>query len=615
MKITRIELSDFRAFAGPESFDLQNGKNLLVYGENGAGKSSLYVALREFFNLSSNAHVFADFQNIFNQPLRTDGYVRLHFDGGGVAANWPYGGQRPIADQRVARGALRIGCLDYRALLDTNYAFRDNAINLFDLLVSHVLAELPITIPGGFTRTVRQVWKRALDTLVPWKRYWTSAREQSAERAAAEFSIALSAALPVVEARANQLLQRFPDSGLAIELAFPGIRVDKGSRNFLQRLIELRVVLHGQPVQQPQHFLNEARLSAIALALYFAGLLETVPQGPSWPRVLVLDDVLIGLDMANRLPVLEIVRSEFSEWQVFLLTHDKTWYEMVRTLVEGAPWLAFEMYRHTDRTTGVDRPIVKSPAGYLQRAKMQLAANETEAAANYARKAFEHKLKKFCSNESLAVAFNLDPAKVDSENLLSAVERHIKSKGQWGALGPQFYQVRMFRKIVLNPLSHSQTAQITDAEVRGAIDAVEKLKFDPAKGRPALDAAADLCAAPDPDIDKQASACCLRATFEGSLRDFCKRSNVAVPWRESADLLKTRELWESAKVNGRLSDPVKAAFVAGVEAAAWLFLDELNLAAIDGHAPADFRGALAMLEEVVAIATTTGPRRTKLDLL
>jgi len=55
MRIAKIEIKDFRAFPGPGTyiFDLDDGKNLLIYGENGSGKSSLFYALLEFFNLNS----------------------------------------------------------------------------------------------------------------------------------------------------------------------------------------------------------------------------------------------------------------------------------------------------------------------------------------------------------------------------------------------------------------------------------------------------------------------------------------------------------------------------------------------------------------------------------
>lgn len=48
MKITRFGLQSFRAFDENFELDLDGGKNLLLHGENGSGKSSLYWALYTF---------------------------------------------------------------------------------------------------------------------------------------------------------------------------------------------------------------------------------------------------------------------------------------------------------------------------------------------------------------------------------------------------------------------------------------------------------------------------------------------------------------------------------------------------------------------------------------
>ena len=56
MRITEIEIKNFRAFYGVYQIDLHKvGKNLLVYGENGSGKTSLYQALKRFLESSDGA--------------------------------------------------------------------------------------------------------------------------------------------------------------------------------------------------------------------------------------------------------------------------------------------------------------------------------------------------------------------------------------------------------------------------------------------------------------------------------------------------------------------------------------------------------------------------------
>lgn len=36
----------------------------------------------------------------------------------------------------------------------------------------------------------------------------------------------------------------------------------------------------------------------------------------------MLDDVVIGLNHSNRLPLLDVLNSMFVDWQIVLLTHD-----------------------------------------------------------------------------------------------------------------------------------------------------------------------------------------------------------------------------------------------------------------------------------------------------
>jgi DNA repair exonuclease SbcCD ATPase subunit len=66
MRIVKIELNNFRAFYGKHTINLDNdGKNLMVYGENGSGKSSLYLALKTFFQAAKTAQPMQALENIF----------------------------------------------------------------------------------------------------------------------------------------------------------------------------------------------------------------------------------------------------------------------------------------------------------------------------------------------------------------------------------------------------------------------------------------------------------------------------------------------------------------------------------------------------------------------
>ena len=50
MRVTDISINNYRAFYGEHHINLdKDGKNLMLYGENGSGKSSLFTALKDFF--------------------------------------------------------------------------------------------------------------------------------------------------------------------------------------------------------------------------------------------------------------------------------------------------------------------------------------------------------------------------------------------------------------------------------------------------------------------------------------------------------------------------------------------------------------------------------------
>ena len=76
MRITEVEIKNFKAFYGTYRINLHKaGKNLLVYGENGSGKSSLFFALKLFLESGDNpSHRFENDQNIF---IADAGYIKL----------------------------------------------------------------------------------------------------------------------------------------------------------------------------------------------------------------------------------------------------------------------------------------------------------------------------------------------------------------------------------------------------------------------------------------------------------------------------------------------------------------------------------------------------------
>lgn len=81
-------------------------------------------------------------------------------------------------------------------------------------------------------------------------------------------------------------------------------------------------------IEKPQTYFNEAKLTAIALSIRFA-LLDTVTAANG--RFLALDDMLISLDMSNRMKVVNyLLEVVVEKYKIYLFTHDKSFYSTLK---------------------------------------------------------------------------------------------------------------------------------------------------------------------------------------------------------------------------------------------------------------------------------------------
>ena len=466
MRITEIEIKNFKAFYGTYRIDLRKtGKNLLVYGENGSGKSSLYFALKRFLESSGNASPkFQDDQNIF---IEDAGYIKL-----GLRANqWSrletYEWSESVQEtnhQLIIEASRAKGFLDYKDLLETHYVHRENnTVNVFSLLVETLLANTVIT--EG--RSLAEDWT---DIEPPFQPQITASEIATLEGRIENFNIELANKLAELQPKASEILGKFGHN-VALNFDFPGVKYNRDNRTLDNQGIFLTVELFDRNIPEHHRFLNEARLSAIAIAIYFSSILM---QPESDLKILALDDVLIGLDMSNRLPVLDILEEYFPEHQIFLTTYDKAWYEIVKQRTSNAEWEYAEFY--SEKTDKFEIPIYVQDRPYLEKAKVYFAAHDYKACVIYLRTAFEVAIKNFCEKENLPVKYRENPKNLTSDDFWEPIKKGKPNDGT-PFLGQELIdEIEFYRSIILNPLSHSRTVTVVKKEISEAIKAVEKLE-------------------------------------------------------------------------------------------------------------------------------------------
>lgn len=435
MKITKITLLNYKFFYGDFFIDV-NGENLLLYGENGSGKSSLFKALEYLtqlkypsINRNGEKNIFAVKDDDVKIEIAFDNQQTLTIDG-----DVP---ELPEGFDFLEGLSIFRPLLDYKKLLPVHYVPFHNGdnVNLYALL-REVLKNYPIgnnkvladiTEPQEYFENLKQIVNSILLT------------------------------------EANRYLRIFADDFAITEFVFSHEFAPDSS---LRPQIRLQVNFHGRPLLTYHNFLNEARLSALAISLYFAAITKlhsTLPA--SGLRLLVLDDLLISLDMSNRLILLEILKSEFTDFQIFFFTHDKDLFKLYRDKMN---WKRYELYLDDSGTT--PSYILKKGNSLFERAKQYYAEKDYDACGMMLRKSLEETLKGVLPKEKQR---DKNCKEHDLSKLITSAKEHGSDNVELTEL---LNKIDTDRKHILNPLSHNDSRAIYREELKLAMADIERIQ-------------------------------------------------------------------------------------------------------------------------------------------
>jgi energy-coupling factor transporter ATP-binding protein EcfA2 len=498
LRLESIRICGYRAFPHPVEIPLK-GKSLVLYGENGSGKSSLGKAVRDLLDYRAAAVPFGTYQYRHANPPREDRCVTLTFtDGAKPPLVWTHE-KRDAAHTEFRDMARSRGWLDYRVVWRAGEVQYGDSVEIFRPLIEDIL---PGCQRGAANETFGQAWEKIVEMAgkKPMRQYRHRAQLVRLQAAIKEFNDSLRGFLSELEQHANQLLAAFAP-WTTMELKW-GSDVDYQTGRHGDKLglgsIRLRMLDRGGvPLKTPSEFLNEARVTAIGLCLYLAGMARSIPplrtDGTTYPRLLILDDVLLSLDMAHRLPLLRILRERFDKWQVLLLTHDRAWYEIAKQQLNG--WAHHELF--TQQVGDYEQPLSRADNDHLCKAIDFLHEGHVKAAAVHVRTKFEEVLKHACVNLGVKVPFSTNPRAVKANDLWSSLLAHdvadlpppksFQKDGATYVFRPRPQEakiadvklqeaIRHSLSWVLNPLSHSETVASFRKEIEDAIFAVADLE-------------------------------------------------------------------------------------------------------------------------------------------
>lgn len=481
-KIKQIKLKNFKFFYGEVSIDLERS-NALIFGENGSGKSSLYWALYTFLQSvlkTDNAKIQKYFLHNHPENLRNrfaddgdESYIKLVFEDE----------HKSTSDKQISNTTVntKTGTLISQAiqgselinykLLSKIHDFKNpQEINLFPIMDKEILPfinfrEVLVRHDGVASTANAQEWWDYIKYGMRPRGKMHETPYKTFAKAVEKFNMELDFYFSSIVESVNEYLKKFKQP-FTVSFKFDNCSYDDfeiGSttkRN--HQTIPPQVIVHAnfdhgsippdkQKITRPHTFLNEAKLTAIALSIRFAMLDQKLSgaMAGDTPKFLILDDVLISLDMSNREIVLDIILKEFTDYQLLILTHDRNFFELLRHRIKHfgqENWKYIEMYEC--EKDGIPQPFIKTSDTYLEKAELYFHQKEYEIAGNFLRKEAEAFCKEFLPKKlHYTSEYNLH----NLDGLITQCKTYAESAGLDKTL---FEALDSHRKFVLNPTSH-----------------------------------------------------------------------------------------------------------------------------------------------------------------
>ena len=354
MKIKKVELKNFK-FHKDLDFEIKK-QNCLIYGENGTGKSSIYEALYSVFKTYFRNNSFD-----FNKFKTNNSSDEL--------------GVKVILDE----DELIIPNEDYTLPLNIN---KENKKTIY--FANQDLLESLIGDETNFYLVIENHLSKYFEKLN--KLY----QEQEDKKNLIEFT-KLELFLKEISTETNKIIELSFEEEFIISFQTTFYEYDFIKDEYIKPFIKLQI---DEKNKLKLNF-NEAKLKLTSIAIFFALIkLEEGENNTNPLKLLVLDDFLTSLDMANRHYIIEYILSDngFKDYQKIILTHNLQFYNLIVKLLnrraENGDWDTKHIFLIQDNNQEIS---IVSPRShdYIKDAKSELTRGQYRKSGNALRKEFE----------------------------------------------------------------------------------------------------------------------------------------------------------------------------------------------------------------------------------
>lgn len=521
-----MHIHNFKFFDEQPAIELgETGKHLLLYGENGSGKSSVYWALYTLFECSLKEEkdiekYFVDTNdprqqsliNIYASKQSDLATKKEHFNSFIKVKTT----DNPAIEYEVSLLNTDISAkvdavevnqasdfINYKVLYKFQDFWNGQPIDLAKIFEGYVLpyvrfAEYSLWRDGTLQprTSAFEMWQEIQNgpgTTTNSKGktiqvYKYSNENKQFEKFAKHFNDEFQNLIDFINANAPDMLKKLGyDIDFELKYHRHSHRKKDTTYSFEPFKIDLKITSYlGKKIDihRPQSFLNEAKITAIAIAIRLTILKKRVnEEAPDVLKFIVFDDVMISLDMNNRDKLIDFLLDEENnftkDYQLLFLTHDKNLFDFVsfkiKKLHDPAKWVFKEMYAGKDVASKKEYPIlIESDLEFIDKAKKYFDAKDYTASSIYIRKELEKIVNERLPAE---LKYKSDGTFLSLQTLWgNMINRYLAlGKPVSEDIKKSFDETKL---MVLNPQAHFQhiSMPIYKVELEKAFDLITDLK-------------------------------------------------------------------------------------------------------------------------------------------
>jgi len=172
-------------------------------------------------------------------------------------------------------------------------------------------------------------------------------------------------------------------------------------------------------VSPPQKYLSESHLNSLGIALF----LTSVKAFNKENHFFILDDIISSFDSNHRKRLSDLLMEKFSDYQIFVMTHERNWFDYMKNLVRGKMhWMLNVVNWNESKGTHLNETLVE----LKQIIEKRLIDNDKTGLGNVIRIYLEGLLKEI--SEEIEVYVKYRPNEINEDRMSSELLSELKGK-------------------------------------------------------------------------------------------------------------------------------------------------------------------------------------------